>query len=829
MPRIRSILICLLSAGFLSAQSPDERLSVGDDALRDHLLVVAGDQFAAVLAITNGVNELQRSRAVLGLARTRYAQGQLQAAVDILRKLPVPVPPTLRIDTGLLRAELSMLQENLSETAVLLDSLPATGLSDAQAHRLRRLRGRLLTAQGNGIQAMAHYKAWTEETPGDPAAWLDQALAFQKSGATNEARLAWAQAAGGPVTDPDVQDARLRLAALDLAEGEVGSAAQRLDKLFSSNILDQVLAPRAYRLRSGVLEAQGRLADAARHVAALETLTPDPLERARLRIQRARLSILQGDLVVGADLLGLQIAALGDDPAAAATQLLLARAYAEREDYDNSAAAFQTYLDTFSDPIGRQQATLGMARALEQQGLWEAAGRMYEKAWRAGAENDPTRPSALIKWADMLFAQQDYKQAGEQYRLFPRTYPGHDLVPQALFQAALCRHAEGRTEPALDELDRLRALYPDSPFAERALLERAGMLNRALRLEQALGAYDAYLERYPNGTYGVEAMTDKGLTAYRLGLFDLALRQFDAVLARFPEHERAEQAFFMRGWALYLTGRDQEALEVCRVFLTTYPDSRWAPDVRFWVAEHAFNHGSYEEAEREFIRLSDDAQDPDAKSKARYLAGRAAIARKQFQRALDHFTLSLQLAPSSDRVADTLFYEGDTLTELNRFDAAIVVFDQLIQQYPRSYLVFPAWGRKGDCQFTLGEQDAARLAEALASYRMVDESGSADASLKLQAAYKIGRTLDRMGRGEEALSHFLRAVYRYRDNRGSLGPDADIWFVRAATDAAQAYEKQQDWRKAIEMYRMMVEAGVPQAREAEKRIQNLRMEHLILF
>ncbi len=808
------------------AQETGDALWLARTALAERNFQIAVRQFELGLQSPQLLTAAELDGARVGLATAQFALGQLDAAEKTLEAIGAGSPTAVLPETLALGIELQLARKQIPSARVLMDRLPPEDSNPL----LRRLRGRVLAAEGRWDEAIAHYEAWLEENPDLPGLHADYAWTLDKSGDTEAAKQAWQRAAAGPLADTDVQDALLRLVETDLNAGAVTNARERLSLLLGTNVLRDVLIERAYRLHARTLEAQANYPEAIRTFRALEDARQDPLEIALLRVQRAKLLIHAGDLSAAEGLMAAQIALLGDHPLAGDVQLFLANTLVGKGHAERAVQAFQTYLNVFTDPQGQTRATLGMAGALERLARWDEAGRMYDKARLSLPADDDTHALAGFKVAEMYFQGGNRSQAGDAYRDFIRDFPEHGLVPHALFQAALCHDMDTALESALDDLSHLRLRYPESPFAERALMERAGLLNRSLRLERALGAYDAYLERYPQGRFVVDAMMDKALTAYRMGYFELALSIFENVMTLFPAHPRTEQAFFMRGWALFLQeGRDQEALRVCRAFLEKHPNSQWAEDVRFWIAEYAFNHGHFAEAEKEFSALAEKAASPPAKAKSLYLAGRSALAAKRLQAAIDYFAQSVQADSQTSFMDETLFYRGDTLTEMNRFDEAILAFDELILRHPTSYLLYPAWGRKGDCQFTLGEVDPARFEEALVSYRVVDESATADPTLKLQAAYKIGRTLDRMGRSQEALANFLRVVFRFRDERARLGPDAELWFVRAATDAAQAYEKQANWRKAIEIYRHLVDAKVPQAREAEKRINGLRVEHLILF
>jgi len=804
----------------------------GDAAVAEGMVDLARDRFTAIFQ-SKDASELRKLEALLKLSRIALQQGDAAAAGALLDEhLPLLPPKPIRTEASLLRADVLLANGRVMRAMSQLDLLQDQELAVAEKLLLARLRARGLRESDRADEALGIYEGIETNLAPDQLVGirLDWSGLLQEQGELLQASNLLEAAALAPLTHPDAQQARLRLVAMDLNQGNASNALLRLNVFLEDGELRDSLKAAAQALQADALEQLGRVEDALNALKGLEAHSIGATELAKLRVRQAALWIQQGQLSNATVMLRTQIAVLGDDVLAAGVQEQLAEARLSVGDFEGAGTAFQEWLDVFSDQKARLRVELGKAWSLENLGEWEAAAHMYEKVATAGEADARVKGDALLKWSDMDFRGGEYTDARTRYQLFLKEFPADDRIARAAFQAAVClARLEKPAAAVLGELDKVRWNHPGTEFAERALLEKAGVMNRALRLEQALGLYDAYLEQYPEGEFVCDALMDKGMASYRLGLYDLALRLFDRVQQEFPETERAEQAFFMRGWAMYMRGKEQKALSINRAFLQKFPESRWAPDVRFWVAEHAFNNGSYQEAEDDFVALAKAVTDPEAQAQAFDLGGRAALARKDQGRAVELLTAAIDIAPESGKVADRLFYKGDALTELNRFDVAIVVFDSLIERFPNSWLVHAAWGRKGDCQFTLGESDEKRFAEALASYRTVAESAKADPGLALQAAYKMGRTLSSMEQEDEALVQYQEAVLQYLSKRELLGADAEAWFVRAATDAAQVFEKRGNWREALRMYEKLVDAGVPQAAEAQKRIFRLRRDHFFLF
>lgn len=826
-----ALRICLLwlIPRLLPAQSPAEWLSSAETARRHELPRIAESHFQRVLEHPAATAE-ETALARLGLATVHLGAGDTERAKEILKVFPEGAAAELLLHQSLLEADI-LLRESRPETALALleETEPPTPPLD-QLHL--QIRARALAALGREDEAVDVLARATAQTP-HPSLLLDKARILAEQGRPGPAVSLWAELAEGDTRSPQTREAILNLARHHLENSDLEAARNLIVPLIRSGDLSREFENRLYPVWISALEAEGRPLEAAQYLLAWEKIQPSGKDLLPLRLRRAEALIHAYELQQAENLLRQLIATRGDDPDLARAWLRLADTHRGNNRPLLAIEAYETHLSVFTDPPGVIHANLSLAELRLARGQTAEARVLLERAWALTPADHPLRPDLLLRRADTDLALGDLDTARSRYLDFMASHGSdHPLYPRARFQAALCLARPETLQQALQELTRLRLEFPDHPAAERALLKQAVLLVRFFRLEQALGLFDAYLNHYPDGQFVADALTDKGLAAYRLGFFEMALLQFEEVLRRFPGHARAEQAFFMRGWALYLLENTDEALEAGRAFLENYPESPFRTDVHFWLGEHAFNRGDFDSAGETFLLIAGKNDNPDTRSKAYYLAGRAAMGQGRFQQALEHFSRALETNPGAPHSPEALFHQGDALTELDRFEDAILVFNQLIERFPATALALAAKGRIGDCHFTLGErQDPARLQQALSYYRLVEESSGAPPNLRFQALYKIGLTLQTLGRTEEALSQYLLVIHRFQQERNRLDPESAAYFFnRAATAATQIFEQRQEWRSAIQVYRDLVASGIqPAAREAEERIQNLRREHRILF
>jgi len=625
-----------------------------------------------------------------------------------------------------------------------------------------------------------------------------------------------------------VQDGKLWLAKAMVVDGKWESAWNILTLMAEDPLVRVDRRSLALMTLSEVNAAQTNFAAAVTSAAKAVDLAPTTTLKNRARALWGKWLLRQKKIEEGAELLRPVIAQMTDDPVAGELQLELATGYFDLKQFEKAAQEFQYYLETFKVPEGRLVAFKGRGLALWELHRYAEAATMFEKA--AGLVLDPELcEPLLIKAADALFANAQYKLAEAAYENVLVKYPASAMSPQVLYQVGECLARQTMRREAEGRFRELVRKTPSSPLAERALMRIAEMKEEQGPgfVREALAAYMEVMSVYPAGVLYAEALHRHGLAAYQMGEIDVALNDFSRVVSEFASSRVAPQAFFMRGWALYMRGQEEESLKVCKAFVERYPDSEWTPGVMFWIGEYAFNHGSYADAETQFVKLTDKSpQDPMA-AQSLIWAGRAAMMQKEYLRAVESLSRMTRTYSTSPYMAEARFLQADALSELGEFSRAILVFDEVIEKFPNSPLVSAAWGRRGDCHFTLGATDPKRYAEAITAYRSVSRSPGSTFDLELQAEYKIGRCFEKMGKLPEAFEqYYTRVVCRYLAETQKDGAAA-LWFSNAASHAADILELEKNWKRAIKVLERVEGAQIPASADARKRIEQIRSEHWV--
>ena len=176
-------------------------------------------------------------------------------------------------------------------------------------------------------------------------------------------------------------------------------------------------------------------------------------------------------------------------------------------------------------------------------------------------------------------------------------------------------------------------------------------------------------------------------------------------------------------------------------------------------------------------------------------------------------------------VAEAFVLQGEALMELARFSEAVLVLSRAQRLAAPPELLRRAAVLKADCLFAMGADDDRRYLQALDAYRAILRDENIPPSQRLAISFKIGRSLEKLRRFEEAVDqYYVHVLMAYCDGvreKTWFDGDARAFFTRAAIILADYYESRGEARQAVRVLEYLVKTGVPAAREARRRIEQM--------
>ena len=688
-----------------------------------------------------------------------------------------------------------------------------------------RLRARLDVAAGNRKAAEENYRlaavAVATNAPlraENAVEWAQMlATAGDDAGALAVLKTENAAAVAGAAGD----FARAQTADLLERTGRASEAEALRQKLIAAgtNTDERVFVATACRLARGQKDIAQRIAYAGKAVA-----------RARRDELRREAGYLLGFAELerpemrtrGQERIKRLVKEFPDMPDSRTAALALADALLAAGDAAGAAEEYRIFLETYPEV-----AVAGDARVLEGRGWAQMAQGLRTEAIgtfaRAAqvATNVAVKARCLFKQGDALVAESRFDEAAT---IFGRVAElGGELAERARFSRATALAHAGKgdeAEKAFREMAKGKGAY-----ADEAELQLAGREAIAGRFEEAIATYGRLLERKDLSTpLRVKALVGRGRACYRAYRFKEAAADFGQAADLAPA--RRDEMRFLTALCRYGDGQDAAAKKDVITLLAEAGNERLRNDLRLWLAKYDTSHGNWVAAETGFEDYAKACTNrPRQAADALVRAARVAGARSDYAKAVELVSQAVKLAPDLPNLAEALIVQGEALIILARYDDATLVLDRALLASPGEDVVRRAGMLKADALFAMGADDDARYSEALAAYRALADDVGLTPSVRIAVAFKIGRTLEKLRKAEEAADQYYSEVVlayeRARANGAWLDDSARAFFARAAFALADYYESKGLDRQARKVLRHVSKSDVPAADEARKRIARL--------
>ncbi|MDD6029344.1 MAG: tetratricopeptide repeat protein [Kiritimatiellae bacterium] len=529
-----------------------------------------------------------------------------------------------------------------------------------------------------------------------------------------------------------------------------------------------------------------------------------------------------------------------ENPQSGAAQLRLADGLLAAGDAAGAVREYDVLLQSYPSHAldahvleGRGWAFLRLGRSAEAVGLFARAAQV--------TTNDEVRARCTFKQAEALSADGRHEESAAVYAGVALA----GMKEQARFRQA-DELSRAKQTAAAGEI--FRALFAEGGETAVEAGVRAAAAELTLgRVEQSVEAFSRVLDekaaRKPTPEQRGRALSGRGRALYRAYRFAEAARDF-AEVARLQPDRQAEMGFF-GALCLYGDGREREAYERARNLLAGLPEgSPLRGDLQMWLAKYDAGRREWLAAIAGFEACAANTRvDDTQRIEALVRAVRCAVSMPDYAKAVE---LAARVAtnavavaamseprPESAFVAEAMVLQGEALIELARFDDAVMVLERACLVPAPPPILRRAAIAQADCLFAMGADDANRYRGALAAYRTLLQDADLSDSLRISVAFKVGRTLEKLGLHDEAAAQYYDKVVEAYWN--AVRPDASDtkrrrWFdgnaralfARAAFILADYHEARGEPAAAANVLSYVVAARVPAADEAAQRIARLK-------
>lgn len=517
------------------------------------------------------------------------------------------------------------------------------------------------------------------------------------------------------------------------------------------------------------------------------------------------------------------------EAATAPVSLRLAELLSAAKSHEESLAEYQRLLSLFPKSLEAPTAMAGAAWTLLTLGRKAEAGDMFAQI-TATVPPGPLVSAAWFKIGDLALEGGQAAKAADAYQRAYETDPSGPTAADALWQLALASERADRLDRRAAALEKMLAQFPKRAHADEAWLQLGQTYVALKQYERAWQTFEKlWVGREPS-PLATQARLAAAAARESAGQWRAAMTAYEELLALNPPPEVAAQAVFARAQCVAQSGDEAATRAAFEQVAREHPNAPVAAEAIFWLAQQQFNGKQWVESQKLFMTVPEKWPAHRLADTSILWAARAAMNRQAYKEARDVLESLLQNPAyrGSPWRPDARMLEAETLTEESKFAEALLVFESIARDFPDSPRADEAWGRVGDCHFSLATENPAtprleRYQQAVLAYQQVLNSLRADRAIKSQARYKIGKCFEKLGKRAEALERYLEIVYD-ADEQGRIaaGP---AWFIRAGLDAGELLEADGRWREAARVYARLAQSGFAGAESAQQRLQRIQTEH----
>lgn len=669
----------------------------------------AAARFEALAAAPPDADTLRQS--LLYLGKCRSAQGRPSDAIAAFERLLAEVPvPEAEGEALVLLADLAVSAGNHDKVVALWERLDSSKMDAATADRVALRAAEAYAALGQAEAATSLFERLTSSPRREVAtAALARLLAQSRREGDDRRTAAIAIRA----------ENALRSRPEALAEFWLGLGAEA----FHEGRLDLA---RSYFQRIEALVGKEKLpSDASIYLAEIEAREGDTAEAYAILVAAAPYAEEREALLKTR--MGRYALDLGrwEDARVALTEAIAAGTAAETPGETDLARAYLAYALYRSDRFAEALGALGPAPA-------QAAGTAgVQTAWAArlraellrktgkGAESlaaletavaaKPADAEARLALLALFFEYGQFGRALSASAELPVSALAPALRPAASYMTGVAAAATGDYASAFSRLDAALGGTPASASTAASLADAA--------------PWAAYWRSW---------------SLYRLSRFAEAKSSFDAFVAAYPGHERAYSAAYLAAWSA-ANGRDYRAAATAarkaadlasggvagaaevaapaevaeRIAAARYLEGTIRPFFSDWdgaiaaldavglstsyTVKAALERGAVldaagrtEAADAAYAAVSRTWPTDTLAAEAAYRRGELLYRAKRWADAADRFAAYRTSYPSGQKVDGAFYLGGVSLNQMGKGDAAILLWERLLQDHPGSRYRFPA-------------------------------------------------------------------------------------------------------------------------------------------
>lgn len=183
--------------------------------------------------------------------------------------------------------------------------------------------------------------------------------------------------------------------------------------------------------------------------------------------------------------------------------------------------------------------------------------------------------------------------------------------------------------------------------------------------------------------------------------------------------------------------------------------------------------------------------------------------------------------PQDELVFSARLKQGDLLRKMNDFAGAQLLYENVINSYPRHPRRYIAELSRADCVLALAKNNDSQLADVALDLERIIDTPSLPVDFQAEVGYKWGFALNKRGKVSEAQEVYtlmIGSLLLDQEAAARLGASGRYWVSRMLLAMAEDLERSGAATEARRVYRKMVAFNLPGRNLAQDRAERLQID-----
>ena len=373
--------------------------------------------------------------------------------------------------------------------------------------------------------------------------------------------------------------------------------------------------------------------------------------------------------------------------------------------------------------------------------------------------NSPTYPFLLLAKIDAEYeVATDRSSTIAQYANFAKTYPTHELAPQAQYTAALTALDVEDYGNAKQHSDEFLSQFPNDRLAADVLFIAA---ESRLLQEDFAGAeqrYQQFLAKAPEHASAPRATVRQALAMHMAGKYAAAISSLEESLESLADPALKSEAQALIGRGLFAQDKFDQAAASLEKALTTKPNAEQSDETMLVLADAYRQLGRQSDSTSLLKKVVQQFPKSQRLDEAMFRLGEAAYEQGNFAEAISQYSAVVQRWPAGQFAPHAQYGLGWTLFNAEEFVRAIEATSTLLEKFGTSEVAPKGYYVRAMANYQIGELQSV-LNDVQAYLRTNPKLNDAQ-----DAKYVRGLALAGLGKFEEAANEYqaiLQAAPNY--------------------------------------------------------------------